>query len=432
MVSTIPRLYTALAEWGACMVYILILQRRVKGMRFLALSACALLATCAIQVAAEFLPVHLWMLGMLCAVAVMFAFLCAATHLSLRDVGFCTVRAFILAEFAASLEWQLYTFFFGAETSGETLRETLFVIVVFSLVFAAMFFLERRHMPAFGKLHVHTREVASSVIICAAVFLMSNISFVYANTPFSGTMAQEMYYIRTLVDLSGLAILYAQQEQRREMQLRHELETIEAVFNRQFELYQISRDTIERINRTYHDLKHQIIAIRAETDLEKQAQYLGEMEEDIRTYQAQNQTGSHVLDTLLFSKQLICAEQGIALTCVADGALLDFMHIMDVCTLFGNALDNAMESLQEIADMDKRLIKIAIYRQNDFVMMRFENYLERPLELEDGLPSTTKQDRHNHGFGLKSIRQTAEKYNGTMTVSAEDEWFALRILIPIP
>ncbi len=41
---------------------------------------------------------------------------------------------------------------------------------------------------------------------------MNNLSFVSTNTPFSGSMGQEIFYIRTLVDRCGFAILYAQQE----------------------------------------------------------------------------------------------------------------------------------------------------------------------------------------------------------------------------
>ena len=52
-------------------------------------------------------------------------------------------------------------------------------------------------------------------------------------------------------------------------------------------------------------------------------------------------------------------------------------------------------------------------------------------DLAGGLPPTTKQDKDYHGFGLKSILLAAENYGGSMTVSAEDNWFVLRVLIPM-
>lgn len=77
------------------------------------------------------------------------------------------------------------------------------------------------------------------------------------------------------------------------------------------------------------------------------------MEDEIRQYEAQNKTGNKVLDTVLTSKSLYCAKHGITFTCVADGTLLDFMDIMDICSIFGNALDNAIECELKIADKEK-------------------------------------------------------------------------------
>jgi sensor histidine kinase regulating citrate/malate metabolism len=82
---------------------------------------------------------------------------------------------------------------------------------------------------------------------------------------------------------------------------------------------------------------------------------------------------------------------------------------------------------------EKRLIQVALYGQNNFIMILFENYHENEIILQEGeLPASMKENREYHGFGLKSIRYTVEKYHGSMTVRAEDGWFKLRILIPMP
>ena len=103
---------------------------------------------------------------------------------------------------------------------------------------------------------------------------------------------------------------------------------------------------------------------------------------------------------------------------------------MDICTIFGNALDNAIEYEEKIKDKKKRLIRVAVYSQNRFIMIRVENYCEVRLAEEDSLPETTKKNKEYHGYGLKSIRTTAEKYGGSMTVRTKDDWFYLRVLIP--
>lgn len=65
-------------------------------------------------------------------------------------------------------------------------------------------------------------------------------------------------------------------------------------------------------------------------------------------------------------------------------------------------------------------------------MIRVENYFDGVLQLNGGIPSTTKQDQDYHGFGIKSIRYTAEKYGGSMKLSTQENWFRLNLLIPLP
>ena len=68
----IPRLYTALAEWLACMVYVMALRRRVEGWR-LALEAGALLVVLSVfLVATGSLPVVFWLPCMAGAVGIMY------------------------------------------------------------------------------------------------------------------------------------------------------------------------------------------------------------------------------------------------------------------------------------------------------------------------------------------------------------------------
>ena len=161
--------------------------------------------------------------------------------------------------------------------------------------------------------------------------------------------------------------------------------------------------SIELINYKYHDLKHQIAVLRSEEDPQKREAFLDEMEAEIRQYEAQNKTGNKVLDTVLTSKSLYCNKNGITFTCVADGTLLDFMDVMDICSIFGNALDNAIECEMKIPDKEKRLIHVTVSRQKAFLILKFENYCEEKLQYQDGNIATTKKDKKYHGYGMKSV-----------------------------
>jgi hypothetical protein len=428
----IPRLYTALAEWSACMIFVIVLRKRLRGGRILFASAMALAVQCFWHLFAGTLPVFLWIPGMIIAVALMFGVILGLCDMPLNDALFCCVRAFIIAEFAASLEWQIYCYSLYGR-SGGPLPEAVLLLAVYAAVFALVYLVERKFTPDSVSLGINIKELLSALIIGTAAFTISNISYVYHNTPFSVRFDSEIFLVRTMVNLSGLAILYAYHIQCLELRMKRELDTIQLVLQNHYAQYQLSRENIEALSRKYHDLKNQITVIRAEQNPGKRADYLDGLEESIRIYEAQYRTGSSVLDTVLTGKSLYCAKHGIEMTCMADGKLLEFMHAMDICTIFGNALDNAIEYEKNVADPRKRLIHLSLFSRSRFLLLRFENYFEGELaETADGIPATTKQDRDYHGFGLKSIRYSVRKYGGSLTIKQNKNWFELTILIPIP
>ena len=172
--------------------------------------------------------------------------------------------------------------------------------------------------------------------------------------------------------------------------------------------------------------------LRSEQDPGKREAFLNRMEEEIRKYEVQNKTGNQILDTVLTSKSLLCAKNDITFTCVADGTLVDFMDTTDICSIFGNALDNAIECEKKIQDKEKRLIHVTVSRQRNFLMIKVENYFEGRLKYGEDTPVTTKKDKKVHGYGIKSMRYTAEKYEGALSIHADDNWFELKVLIPLP
>ena len=172
-------------------------------------------------------------------------------------------------------------------------------------------------------------------------------------------------------------------------------------------------------------------ALRTVRGEEAREASLREIERSVMIYDAIVKTGNEVLDTVLTEKSLLCEREHITMTCVADGSKLDFMDAVDLYTIFGNALDNAIESVTAIPDPERRVIAVTVYTRSSLLLIQLENYYEQPLTFTDGLPVTTKGQNGFHGFGMKSIQYTAEKYGGIMTVHAEDHLFILRVSIPM-
>ncbi|MDO4333929.1 MAG: ATP-binding protein [Eubacteriales bacterium] len=427
----IPRIYTALAEWAACVLYMIQLPGRVYGWKRWGIAAAFLGLQSLFLVATGDLAIGFWLVCMLAAVFLMYLFIRTETSVSRIAAGYCCIRAFVFAEFAASLEWEVHCFFWPAGKPGIAWQIGL-LLVIYGAAFLLMHVLERKFSNREMKPEISPQDFGAALIIGISAFAISNLSFVLVNTPFSVSYGNSIFVIRTMVDLGGVAILFAHHVQCYDLQVRRELEAVQNVLQNQYLQYQQSRESIELINRKYHDLKHQIAFLRTETDEKLRNAYLDEMEADIQNYEAQNKTGNSVLDTVLTSKSLYCSRHQITLTCVADGSLLDFMKVMDICTIFGNALDNTIEYVETIAEPEKRLIHVSVFSQQGFVMLRFENYCESELEFEEDLPKSTKKDAAFHGYGLKSIRHVARTYGGTVTIRHENNWFELNVLIPEP
>ena len=138
-----------------------------------------------------------------------------------------------------------------------------------------------------------------------------------------------------------------------------------------------------------------------------------------------------MLDVILTNKSLQCRKSGITFKAMVDGNILTFMHVKDICALFGNLLDNAIEATQQIASQDNKLITLSVKQKNNFVVVECINCCEQQVAIHAGedLPKTTKNDKQNHGFGLKSIRRIAEKYNGSMTFTQEKNWVTIKVLL---
>jgi sensor histidine kinase regulating citrate/malate metabolism len=304
------------------------------------------------------------------------------------------------------------------------------LIAVYALVFTWAHYMEVSITRGVFQLEINNHELLSALIIAAAIFAFSNLSFIVQNTPFSAGVTADVFYIRTLVDIAGIMILYVYQSRICELLAEKELRNINSMLKAQYEKYRSYQTTFDMINMKYHDLKHQIEGLRAEMSDEERKQWIDTLEQELESFSPEMQTGNSVLDTLIAGKMMNCRANNIKMTCVADGNILDFMHVTDICTVFGNALDNAIESVSLIEDPEKRLIHLAISPKKNFVLIQIDNYCESNIVIKNGYPVTTKADKGNHGFGLKSIRYTIEKYNGTLNFDLNDNWFEVKILIP--
>lgn len=415
----IPRLYTALAE---CLAVLLVtpslMPRFSKGVT----GGITLLWVVVLSVflgLTDNVPGRFWIPCMATAIGLSYLYLWGVWSITLLEAGYHCARAFILAELAASVEWQLHCALWSTRSAGEPLSLLLLALVYGALFGGMSYLLHIRPQPA-GHLEISGSAALTAVLLALTAFAVSNLGFLPGSD-----INMSIFSIRTLVDFSGVLILTVQHEQLRENALHSELAAMDEVLRRQYEQYKRSKEGVNLINRRYHELKIQLARIRQEQDQTKQNAAIAAMEQNIRQYEAENKTGNPVLDTLLTAKTMECQQESITITSVADGRMLGFLTIRELCTIVGVALDSAIAAVRTQPDPEKRLIKVAVYSQGGFAMLRFEHYTQTPPALDaDGLPV--------QGADLKSVGTTVQHHGGSMTVHWENNWYTLRILFPLP
>ena len=373
---------------------------------------------------------ELFIPSMMVIVGLLLGYIYICNDFSFREAGFYCVKAFINGEFAASMCWQIYYYLrYVRGMHGEHWR-WVELVLVYAVIFAILTLIELNLKKDLEELHITRRELLVVIIIAASVFAMSNLSYLDQNGLFSGSFVMDIFIIRTLVDLSGIAVLYAYHIQVKEVQIRFEKDALHNIMEMQYKNYQLSKENIDMVNQKYHDLKHQINILKTQSYTGKSTSYLEKMEREIRVYETQNKTGNQILDAVLTNKAMICQNKEIELKFIVDGEALSFMDDMDVSALFGNMLDNAIESAEKQQEKQKRLIWLYVTREKQFVRIRTENYCDEKIQFKNGMPVTTKKDRRLHGYGMKSIKSTVEKYHGSVVAAQENNWFELKILLP--
>ena len=210
--------------------------------------------------------------------------------------------------------------------------------------------------------------------------------------------------------------------------LKYELLVKSLLLNQAEEKYEQSKANYESINIKVHDLKHQIRQFGSQKTLNKET--IDEIENMIQIYDSTMHTNNKPIDIILVEKKMLCNQLKIDLKVYADCSRLNYISDVDLYSLFGNAIDNAIEAVSKVTDPEKKTINLIVKNVDDFISIVIENYyVGNVLFGENHIPLTTKiANKENHGYGLKSIQSIVEKYGGVLSIDSKSDVFKLSIL----
>ena len=186
------------------------------------------------------------------------------------------------------------------------------------------------------------------------------------------------------------------------------------------------------IRRVYHDMKNHLLAIGSMDSSGQVRDYTRQLLSQFDSFETMVSTGNTAADALISEKMLLARLDQISFNVCMDLQSLDFVSPVDIVSIFGNALDNAMEAVRALP-AEKRRVYLKSVNTPGFVTLIISNPYETLVRDDDGNLVTTKEDRDNHGIGLKSIRHAAERYDGVIRVRQDEsrQLFDLTVLLPL-
>jgi hypothetical protein len=307
-----------------------------------------------------------------------------------------------------------------------------FIILIyfdsFFLLYALNYFLFLRKFRKGQNISVESTQLLFFVSFVAVIDILLNSLLIGRSYEVYDRVYITLFHVSNIV--SCFLSLFFQFRLIKDNELEKDLDVANQLLHQRQEQYSISKENINLINLKVHDLKHQIHEIGSQKAINPEA--VKDIENLVSTYDSSVKTGNEALDIILTEKSLYCGQNGIKLTCMVDGGALSFISDADLYSLFGNAIDNAVEAVADLPD-DRRIIGLNVRKVESFVSVNLHNYFDRPLVLDEGgLPKTTKGDKAYHGFGIRSIKLVAEKYGGDVKIDADNHVFNLNILFPLP
>ena len=177
--------------------------------------------------------------------------------------------------------------------------------------------------------------------------------------------------------------------------------------------------------RLFHDLHNHIELLHRHLthgNVNEAVEYLEDLRGPVREITNSGWTGDEAVDYLIGNKIAAAQEQQIAAEVNMEFPRHTNIRSADLTAILGNLLDNALEAAKK-AQGDRRFIRLTVRRINNMLVIKVENGCESPPVSKQGELITSKTEGGLHGWGLKSVRAAAEKYDGIVETMYEDHVF---------
>ena len=193
---------------------------------------------------------------------------------------------------------------------------------------------------------------------------------------------------------------------------------------------------LQELRRYRHDRSNHIIALQAflqRGDTIGALEYLSGLGDSLKSEAPIIDTGNPAIDAVITEKLTAAKKLGVSVlhtVGIHPGVKMD---MMDLTTVAGNCLDNAVEACgRVIAAGQQAFIELKFVEQHGALVFQMRNSSLPLADPGTELPETTKPDKENHGLGLQNVQRIIKKYSGKLIVTPEQNVFTTSFTLFLP
>ncbi len=278
-----------------------------------------------------------------------------------------------------------------------------------------------------------------SKLFSLAVFVIPLISivliYIAMNYPREAdTLDELLIIILCIIGVTNVLLLAVFELVFREVELKNE----NKVFQQQLELKKEHNRELESLTNNARKLNHNIrnyfITIRElaqKNEIQKIDEYINDIFGSESFKSEISNCGHPAIDTIINVKNIEIENENIELNLNINIPSISMFSQSDISVLLGNLLDNAIEANKKV-EVDKRYIKLNMSITETYLLINCSNAHDNNIKKnKNGLLSTIKDDKINHGYGLVSIKNICEKYDGRLNIDFDNHQFTARLMLLI-
>ncbi len=179
-----------------------------------------------------------------------------------------------------------------------------------------------------------------------------------------------------------------------------------------------------------HDWKNRIQVLQGIAEQENVQllyEYVSEIENKANEYQVYSNTGNLLIDSIINSKLDNARKKKIEIEASVMLPANLSINTDDIIVILGNLLDNAIEACERLKEF--RTISFLMKYEGGCILINIKNSFDEVIRTSEDEFVTRKEDKELHGIGLKSVRNTIEKYNGILEILAEENLFSVDVMM---